>query len=136
MRMGEAERLAEAARLGVMVLDDPRAVDVRRALEEGATGVVARGELATTLAPALAAVRAGLTVVPREHARQVVRPALSHRERQVLSLMAEGRTNGEIARALILAESTVKCHVSTAYSKLGVASRREAAALAAELGLV
>jgi DNA-binding NarL/FixJ family response regulator len=92
--------------------------------------------LGTTLGPALAAVRAGLTVVPRDHARQVVRPALSHRERQVLALMSEGRTNGEIARALILAESTVKCHVSTAYSKLGVASRREAAALAAELGIV
>ena len=134
--MGEAEGLTEAARIGIVVLDDPRPVDVRRALEEGATGVVARGERATTLRPALAAVQAGLTVVPRDHARQVVRPALSHRERQVLALMAEGRTNGEIARALILAESTVKCHVSTAYSKLGVASRREAAALAAELGIV
>jgi DNA-binding NarL/FixJ family response regulator len=50
--------------------------------------------------------------------------------------MAEGRTNAEIARALILAESTVKCHVSTAYAKLGVGSRREASALVAELGLV
>jgi DNA-binding NarL/FixJ family response regulator len=134
--MGEAEGLTEAARIGIVVLDDPRPVDVRRALEEGATGVVARGELGTTLGPALAAVRAGLTVVPRDHARLVGRPALSHRERQVLALMSEGRTNGEIARALILAESTVKCHVSTAYSKLGVASRREAAALAAELGIV
>ena len=98
--------------------------------------MVARAALEETLAAAIAAVRAGLTVVPRDHGRQLVRPALSHRERQVLSLMAEGRTNGEIARALILAESTVKCHVSTAYSKLGVGSRREAAALASELGLV
>jgi len=128
--------MAEAARMGIVVLEAPRAVDVRRALEHGATGVVARGELATTLEPAVAAVRAGLTVVPRRHAMQVVRPALSHRERQVLTLMAEGRTNSEIARVLVLAESTVKCHVSTAYSKLGVASRREAAALATELGLV
>ena len=134
--MGNAEGLAEAQRLGIVVLDEPRPVDVRRALEEGAAGVVARGELGTALGPALAAVRAGLTVVPREHAKQVVRPALSHRERQVLALMTEGRTNAEIARALILAESTVKCHVSTAYAKLGVASRREASALATELGLV
>ena len=118
------------------MLDDPGPVEVRRALEEGATGAVARAALEETLAAAIAAVRAGLTVVPRDHGRQLVRPALSHRERQVLSLMAEGRTNGEIARALILAESTVKCHVSTAYSKLGVGSRREAAALASELGLV
>jgi DNA-binding NarL/FixJ family response regulator len=134
--MGNAEGLAEAQRLGIVVLDDPRPVDVRRALEEGAAGVVAKGELGTALGPALAAVRAGLTVVPRDHAKQVVRPALSHRERQVLALMTEGRTNAEIARALILAESTVKCHVSTAYAKLGVASRREAAALVTELGLV
>ena len=134
--MGNAEGLAEAQRLGIVVLDEPRPVDVRRALEEGAAGVVAKGELGTALGPALAAVRAGLTVVPREHAKQVVRPALSHRERQVLALMTEGRTNAEIARALILAESTVKCHVSTAYAKLGVASRREASALATELGLV
>ena len=134
--MGNVEGLAEATRLGIVVLEDPGPVAVRRALEEGATGVLARDSLASTLEPAIAAVRAGLTVVPRAYGRQVVRPALSHRERQVLSLMAEGRTNGEIARALILAESTVKCHVSTAYSKLGVGSRREAAALASELGLV
>jgi DNA-binding NarL/FixJ family response regulator len=134
--MVDPERLAEAERLGIVVLDEPGPVAVRRALAAGAAGVVAREGLATTLGPALAAVRAGLTVVPRAHARQVVRPALSHRERQVLALMAEGRTNSEIARALILAESTVKCHVSTAYVKLGVASRREAAALATELGLV
>jgi two-component system NarL family response regulator len=134
--MGNGEGLAEAERLGIVVLDDPGPVEVRRALEEGATGVVARAALEETLAAAIAAVRAGLTVVPRDHGRQLVRPALSHRERQVLSLMAEGRTNGEIARALILAESTVKCHVSTAYSKLGVGSRREAAALASELGMV
>ena len=134
--MGNGEGLAEAERLGIVVLDDPGPVEVRRALEEGATGVVARAAPEETLAAAVAAVRAGLTVVPRDHGRQLVRPALSHRERQVLSLMAEGRTNGEIARALILAESTVKCHVSTAYSKLGVGSRREAAALASERGLV
>jgi len=134
--MGNGEGLAEAQRLGIVVLDDPGPVEVRRAIEEGATGVVARAAMGETLAPAIAAVRAGLTVVPRDHAKQIVRPALSHRERQVLTLMAEGRTNGEIARALILAESTVKCHVSTAYNKLGVGSRREAAALASELGLV
>jgi DNA-binding NarL/FixJ family response regulator len=134
--MGIAEGLVEAQRLGIVILDDPGPVEVRRALEEGATGVIARAAPANMVDAAIAAVRAGLTVVPRERSRQVVRPALSHRERQVLTLMAEGRTNGEIARALILAESTVKCHVSTAYSKLGVGSRREAAALASELGLV
>ena len=133
--MVDATGLVAAKRLGMAVLDDPTPVAVRRALEEGAAGVVGARDLATTLEPALAAVRAGLTVVPRDHNRQVARPALSHRERQVLALMAQGRTNGEIARTLVLEESTIKCHVSTAYAKLGVASRREATALARELGV-
>ena len=75
--------------------------------------------------------------------RRAARPRPAARAARALASRAagavadgEGRTNGEIARALILAESTVKCHVSTAYSKLGVGSRREAAALASELGLV
>jgi DNA-binding NarL/FixJ family response regulator len=127
--------LREAQALGLEVLDDPSPVEVRRAIEKGAAGVIDARELDTSLAPALAALRAGLTVVPRRRSRQVVRPALTHRERQVLALVCEGRTNAEIGRSLFLAESTVKCHLSTAFSKLGVASRREAAALARELSL-
>ena len=49
--------------------------------------------------------------------------ALSARESQIMSLIAGGRTNGEIAADLFLAEKTVKNHVRSIYSKLGVASR-------------
>jgi DNA-binding NarL/FixJ family response regulator len=48
---------------------------------------------------------------------------LSAREAEVMSLIARGRTNGEIAARLFLAEKTVKNHVNRIYSKLGVDSR-------------
>jgi DNA-binding CsgD family transcriptional regulator len=53
---------------------------------------------------------------------------LSAREREVMSLIAGGHTNGEIAAHLFLAEKTVKNHVRRIYSKLGVASRPAAIA--------
>jgi DNA-binding NarL/FixJ family response regulator len=49
--------------------------------------------------------------------------ALSTRESQIMSLIADGLTNGEIAAYLFLAEKTVKNHVRSIYSKLGVAAR-------------
>jgi DNA-binding NarL/FixJ family response regulator len=53
---------------------------------------------------------------------------LSAREVEVMSLIAEGQTNGEIAARLFLAEKTVKNHVRRIYSKLGVGSRSAAIA--------
>jgi DNA-binding CsgD family transcriptional regulator len=58
--------------------------------------------------------------------RQIHR--LSAREMEVMSLIADGRTNGEIAARLFLAEKTVKNHVRRIYSKLGVGSRPAAIA--------
>lgn len=53
---------------------------------------------------------------------------LSAREREVMALIAGGHTNGEIAAHLFLAEKTVKNHVRSIYSKLGVGSRPQAIA--------
>jgi DNA-binding CsgD family transcriptional regulator len=53
---------------------------------------------------------------------------LSAREAEVMSLIAAGRTNGEIAARLFLAEKTVKNHVNRIYAKLGVDSRHAAIA--------
>jgi LuxR family maltose regulon positive regulatory protein len=61
---------------------------------------------------------------------------LSGREVEVLRLIAGGRANAEIARALVVAESTVKSHVGNIFGKLGVSSRTQAVARARELGLI
>jgi DNA-binding NarL/FixJ family response regulator len=54
--------------------------------------------------------------------------SLSARESEVMSLIADGHTNGEIASSLFLAEKTVKNHVRSIYSKLGVGNRSAAIA--------
>jgi DNA-binding CsgD family transcriptional regulator len=60
------------------------------------------------------------------------REALTPSERRVVALAARGMTNREIAQALFVTEKTVETHLTHAYSKLGVTSRREVAgALAA-----
>jgi DNA-binding NarL/FixJ family response regulator len=68
---------------------------------------------------------------PRAASREA--PAgLTPREAEVLDLLAEGATNAEIARALVISPKTVDHHVSAVLGKLGVASRREAAAFLRE----
>jgi DNA-binding NarL/FixJ family response regulator len=118
----------------VVVTPPGREAEIRRALRAGAQGIVFEGQLELTLPAAVRAVAAGLVVVPRTLGRQVVRPVFSHREREILALVAEGATNREIADRLFLAESTVKSHLSTAFTKLGVRSRAEAAALVLDPG--
>jgi DNA-binding NarL/FixJ family response regulator len=61
---------------------------------------------------------------------------LSQREREVLRLVAEGRTNREIAAQLVISETTARNHVSHILDKLGMSRRAEAAAFAARIGLL
>ena len=106
---------------------DHRAVRAR--LDAGVDGVVPESIAERALAPAVAAAFAGLVSVPREARGSTLRPALSNREKQVVGLVVLGLSNGEIARKLHLAETTVKSHLSSAFRKLGVRSRNQAAAL-------
>ncbi|MQW77412.1 AAA family ATPase [Nocardioides sp. dk4132] len=62
--------------------------------------------------------------------------ALTPREAEILALVAEGRSNGEIARQLFISAKTVSVHVSRILAKLGAAGRTEAAAIARRRGLV
>jgi DNA-binding NarL/FixJ family response regulator len=64
------------------------------------------------------------------------RPQLTLRELEILRLVAEGRTNREVARAVWVTEQTVKYHLANIYRRLGVRSRAEASAWAAENGVV
>jgi DNA-binding NarL/FixJ family response regulator len=61
---------------------------------------------------------------------------LTPREREVLRLVAQGQTNGEIAERLVVSAATVKFHVEHIIGKLGVADRTQAAVRAVELGLL
>jgi len=62
--------------------------------------------------------------------------ALTRREAQVLTLVAQGRQNAEVARALWVTEQTVKFHLSNVFRKLGVSNRTEASSWARDHGLL
>lgn len=117
----------------VAVSPTATATGVRRALDAGADAIVFEPLLESTLAVTVSAVGSGQSVVPREMRASVERPAFSHRERQVLTYVSQGLTNAQIADELFLSESTIKSHLSSAFQKFGVRSRREAAALFLEL---
>jgi DNA-binding NarL/FixJ family response regulator len=102
---------------------------VRQALTAGADGVVYDSELESALGPATHSVLVGQVSLPRRLRRCAVRPAFSTREKQILTLVVHGCANREIANRLFLAESTIKTHLASAFDKLGVRSRKEAAAL-------
>ncbi len=133
--MATLRRLRRELRAPAIVAVAPTATGtgVRRALDAGADGIVFESELESTLAVAVRAVASGQSVVPRNLRASVERPAFSHRERQVLSFVSRGLTNAQIAEKLFLSESTIKSHLSSAFSKFGVRSRKEAAALFLEL---
>lgn len=114
----------------IIVISPPATgTGVRRALDAGADAIVFEPEIETTLAVTALAVASGQSVVPRKLRASVEKPAFSHRERQVLALVSRGLTNGEIAERLLLAQSTVKSHLSSAFTKLGIRSRKEVTAL-------
>jgi DNA-binding NarL/FixJ family response regulator len=109
----------------VLAPDDRRSGELRRLLRAGADAVVFDAQAATCLASTVRAVHAGQIVVPRSLRQHVVRSPLSHREKQILRLVVRGYTNRQIADELFLAESTVKTHLSSAFTKLDAHSRAE-----------
>ncbi len=126
----EDEMLFAAIRAGAAgyVLKQIGGDDLVRAIE-----AVGRGE--ALLAPGLT--KRVLAEMRRAAAREEAAAFadLTPQERQVLALIAEGRTNREIAQALFLGEGTVRNYVSSILSKLNVANRAEAAAYAIEHNL-
>lgn len=102
--------------------------ELRELLRVGVDGVLTDARMAETLIVTLRAVCAGQVVVPGELWQRLARPTLSTREKQVLAMVVMGFSNAEIAQKLFVTEATVKSHLSSAFSKLGVRSRTEATA--------
>lgn len=116
---------------------------VQAALEAGAAGYLLKDAEADELASAIrAAVRGEMHLDPgvaRQltaalRAPQVGAITLTPREREVLALIADGRSNQQIATALVVSERTARTHVSNILAKLGVASRTQAALWAVREG--
>ncbi|MGZ4616443.1 MAG: response regulator [Actinomycetes bacterium] len=118
---------------------------IRAALEAGATGYLLKDADASDVADAIRAAVAGEVrldpAVAAALAQSLRTPpssaeSLTPREREVITLVAEGRTNREIGRRLGVAERTARTHVSNILAKLGLASRTQAAMWAVREGLV
>jgi DNA-binding NarL/FixJ family response regulator len=122
-----AEAHPSAAILAIVRADVPNTA-LRRVLLAGATGIVLDEDVPHALAPTARAVLAGQLTVPTVLGRQIAPRPLSHREKQILSLLVLGMTNCEIALKLHIAESTVKTHLSSVFRKIDARSRSEAVA--------
>jgi DNA-binding NarL/FixJ family response regulator len=120
------EPAGACAAIVIVLPSDAGPRPMRRALQAGADAIVLEAELQETLLDAVRAGAAGQLYVPRSLRPVLAPPSLTHRERQVLALVADGMTNRQIGANLFLAESTVKTHLASVFSKLGVASRAEA----------
>jgi len=118
---------------------------IESALSAGAIGYLMKDISGAQLAAAIRRASAGKPTLAPEAAEVLMRRVdapglqdqdLTARERQVLTLLADGLTNAEIAERLVVSLSTVKGHVSSIIAKLGASSRTEAATIAVRHRLV
>lgn len=114
--------------------------DIHQALEAGARAYIVKGMPHEALIDAIHRVCAGQRFLPvpvtKALASRVPGSDLSSREREVLDLLVDGRSNKEIATALGITEATVKCHVSVILMRLDVTDRTQAVVAALQRGLV
>jgi DNA-binding NarL/FixJ family response regulator len=124
---------------------------VFEALQSGASGFLLKNAPPEELLHAVRVVAAGDALLApsvtrtliEQFARRPARPdagarldALTEREREVLVMLARGKSNAELAAELVVSEGTIKTHVSSLLGKLGVRDRVQAVVLAYESGLV
>jgi DNA-binding NarL/FixJ family response regulator len=118
---------------------------VHGALRAGAAGYLLKDAEADEVTTAIRAARRGEVHLDPAIAKQLTRSlvaseprtvtALTDREREILVLVAQGLSNQQIADALVISERTARTHVSNILSKLGLASRTQAALLAIREGI-
>jgi len=118
---------------------------VQEAMQAGAIGYLLKNVSVDELANAIRAAHQGRPTLAPEAAQALIHATrepkkphydLTEREMEVLELMIEGLNNPEIAERLFVSKSTVKFHVSSILSKLGVSSRTEAVAMALQQDLL
>lgn len=118
---------------------------VQGVLQAGAIGYLLKNVSAEELANAIRSAHAGNPTLAAEAAQVLIQASrqpnepftdLTEREREVLALLVDGLNNNQIAERLVITLSTVKFHVSSILSKMGVSSRTEAVALALKNNLV
>ncbi len=114
--------------------------DIYRSLRAGALGYLQKAAPREDLLQAIRTVAAGKRYLPSDIGQRLAdrlsRPEPSPREQEVLSLIAQGHSNKEIAAQLGLSEDTVKRHVSNVLDKLGVQDRTQAVTEALRRGLL
>lgn len=138
----------------IMLTSFDHAHYVRRALAEGAAGYMLKDATPEDLAQAITvALSGGGNVLsprviqnlfetvegqtPNVNGDGTPRPtsSLTQRETDILALLAEGKSNRDISRALFLSEKTVKAHLAAIFRKLGVTNRTQAAMAAVSMGI-
>jgi two-component system NarL family response regulator len=114
--------------------------DIYRALQAGAKGYLLKGMNTEELTDAIRTVHAGKSRIPAVVAERLAGrmggPSLTARELEVLKRIVSGRSNKEIASDLFISEATVKTHINSILSKLGVGDRTQAATTALQRGIV
>ncbi|MFZ0747603.1 MAG: response regulator transcription factor [Terracidiphilus sp.] len=114
--------------------------DIHQAMEAGASGYLVKGLPQEMLVNAVRKVHGGGRYLPppmsEALAARTPDSSLSQRERQVLGLVAKGKSNKEIAVDLGITEATVKCHVSVILMRLNASDRTQAVVTALQRGLI
>lgn len=151
LQMGDGMDGVEATRQIVAMGHPPRVLilttydtdaDILLAVEAGASGYLLKDVPTRQLVDAVHAASRGETVLAPPVAGRLMsrlrsgRPELTGRELEVLSLVADGKTNKGISKELFVSEATVKSHLVHIFAKLEVDSRTAAVATAREAGLL
>jgi NarL family two-component system response regulator LiaR len=118
---------------------------VQDALQAGAIGYLLKNVSGEELAEAIRHAHGGKPTLAPEAVQALIQPPseteklaanLTRREHEVLALLVQGMSNPEIADRLVISRSTVKVHISSILSKLGVSSRAEAISVAIQNKIV
>lgn len=134
-------RLTEPPRVLVLTTYD-RDADILPAIAAGATGYLLKDASPEELLRAVHETAAGRTVLAPSVASRLVersgtpQPALTARETEIVEMVAQGRSNQAIGRALFITEATVKSHLVQVFTKLQADNRTTAVATARRRGII